>query len=414
MIYNIKDKLPFGKLVQFSAQVCFACFTATVLIANICGVDTGAALIGAGIATLMYAVFTKFNSPMFISNSGALVAPVLAAMALGGYSGIAIGGLISALVYCIFGLVFTKVDVDKLYKFMPQVLIGSVTVVIGVNLMGFITGYIGDTGNTGILIAFITVFTIALVSHYCKGTLSLIPFLIGILVGYIVSIPFGLVDFTIFRNIHIFSMPDFAFTKWTIIDIKTVIPIIIVYIAFTISAICECLSDHAALSGIIGVDLYRKPGINRIFIGEGLGNIATSCLGGLGACSYGEGVACVGFSKCASVWSTCGAAVMMIVLGFIEPIQVFISSIPSCVIGGGTACVLYGFISSSGIKLLKNVDLTNQKNLIICSTVMAVGISGIAVGNETFSLSGTALALVVGIILNLILRENNKNDGKSF
>lgn len=405
MIYGVKDKLPFGKLLQFSAQVCFACFTATVLIANICGVDTGAALIGAGIATLIYALLTSFNSPMFISNSGAFVAPVLTAMALSGYTGIAIGGITSAAVYCLFGLIFTKIDVNKLYKIMPPVLIGSVTVVIGVNLMGFITGYIGDTGNTGVIIAFITVLTIALISHYCKGTLSLIPFLIGILVGYIVSIPFGLVDFSKFENIHLFSMPDFAFTHWTPIDKSVIISIIVLYVAYTISAICECLSDHAALGGIIDIDLYRKPGINRIFIGEGLGNIATSFLGGLGACSYGEGVACVGFSKCASVWSTCGAAGLMIILGFIEPIQVFISSIPSCVIGGGTACVLYGFISSSGIKLLKNVDLNNQKNLIICSTVMAVGISGISLGNEIFSLSGTALALLVGVVLNLILRE---------
>ena len=136
-----------------------------------------------------------------------------------------------------------------------------------------------------------------------------------------------------------------------------------------------------------------------------MANIATSCLGGLGACSYGEGVAAVGFSKCASVWTTITAALMMVLLGFLEPVQAFIASIPSCVIGGGTACVLYGFISSSGIKMLKQVDFNSQKNLIICSVVLSLGISGVVLGGETFSLSGTALALLAGVVLNLILKE---------
>lgn len=403
MLYTIKDKLPFHRLLEFSAQMMTACFTATVLIANICGVDTGAALVGAGISTFIYALLTHFNSPMFISNSGAFVAPVLLAMAAGGYSAIAIGGIVSAAVYCVFGLIFTKIDVDNLYKFMPKVLIGSITVVIGVNLMSFIPSYIGETGNIGVCIALVTVITIALVSHYCKGTLSLLPLLIGTLVGYVVSIPFGLVDFSHFTNLHLFKVPSFAFTKWQPIDIQTIIPIIIVYITYTISAICECLSDHAALGGIIDVDLYRTPGINRIFIGEGLANLASSSIGGLGACSYGEGVATIGFSKCASIYSTLGAAALMVVLGFCEPIQAFIASIPTCVIGGGTACVLYGFISASGIKLLKDVNLNNQKNLIISSVVMSIGISGIVIGNDIFSLSGTAFALIIGIILNLIL-----------
>ena len=131
----------------------------------------------------------------------------------------------------------------------------------------------------------------------------------------------------------------------------------------------------------------------------------TSFFGGLGACSYGEGVAAVGFSKCASTKVTLTAALMMMALGFFEPVQAFIASIPSCVIGGGTACVLYGFISSSGIRLLKDVDFNNQKNLIICSVVLSLGISGVVLGGEVFSLSGTALALVAGVILNLILRE---------
>ena len=406
MIYKVDDKVPFGKLLLFGLQIMLSCFTATALIAQICGVPLSGAFLGAGLATIVYAFFTKFKSPMFISNSGAFVVPVLAALAAGGYSAVAVGGITACIVYVIFALIFGFVDVNKLYKFMPKVLIGSITVVIGINLMGFITGYIGDTGNLGVAIAFITVVAIALSSHYFKGTLSLFPFLIGTLVGYMVSIPFGLVDFSKFQGIGLFNMPDLAFTHWDMnIPFRAFIPIIILYIAFTISAICECLSDHAVLGNIIGEDLYKTPGLHRIFAGEGFANIVSAFCGGLGACSYGEGVGAVGFSKCASVKATITAALMMMALAFLEPIQAFISSIPSCVIGGGTACLLYGFISASGIKTLKSVDLDNQKNLIICSVVLALGISGVVIGNDTFSLSGTALALVAGVILNLILKE---------
>ena len=405
MIYQVNERPPFGKLVLFSLQILLSVFTATALIAQICGVNLSGAFVGAGMATIIYSIFTKFKSPMFISNSGAFVAPVLAALAAGGYTAVAVGGATAALVYVIFGIVFRFIPINNLYKVMPKVLIGSVTVVIGINLMGFIPGYIGDTGNLGLVIALITVLAIALSSHYFKGALSMFPFLIGTLVGYIVSIPFGLVDFSKFNGIKLFNLPTLAFTQWAPVSFKTLIPVIVVFIAFTISAICECLSDHAALGNIIGRDLYKEPGLSFIFVGEGLANLSTSFFGGLGACSYGEGVATVGFSKCASIWSTVLAAIMMILLGFLEPVQAFIASIPSCVIGGGTACVLYGFISSSGIKLLKDVDLNNSKNLIICSTVLSLGISGVVLGGNTFSLSGTALALIAGIILNLILKE---------
>lgn len=404
MIYQVNERPPFGKMLLFSLQILLSVFTATALIAQICGVNLSGAFVGAGMATIVYSLFTRFKSPMFISNSGAFVAPVLAALAAGGYTAVAVGGLISAVVYSLFGLIFSRISIDNLYKVMPKVLIGSVTVVIGINLMGFIPGYIGDTGNLGVCIALITVLAIALSSHYLKRALSMFPFLIGTLVGYVVSIPFGLVDFNKFNGIKFIGVPTLAFSQWAPVSWKVLVPVIVVYIAFTVSAICECLSDHAALGGIIGKDLYQEPGLSRIFVGEGMANIATSCLGGLGACSYGEGVAAVGFSKCASVWTTITAALMMVLLGFLEPVQAFIASIPSCVIGGGTACVLYGFISSSGIKMLKQVDFNNQKNLIICSVVLSLGISGVVLGGGTFSLSGTALALLAGVVLNLILK----------
>ena len=407
MKYGIKDKPPFGQLVLFSLQMMLSCFTATALIGQICNVPLSGAFVGSGLATIVYLIATKFESSMYISNSGAFVSPVLIALQLGGATAVAIGGAVACIVYCIFGFVFMKIDVNHIYKVLPKVLIGSITVVIGITLMSFIPSYIGDTGNIGMFIALITMLTIAFVSHYCKDALALFPFLIGTLVGYVVSIPFGLVDFSVFEGISLFTLPDLGFLHWTNIDVSILPNIIVLFVAFTVSAICECLSDHAVLGNIIGVDLYRKPGLGRIFIGEGLANLVGASSGQLAQCSYGESLSTIGFSKCGSVYSTLGCAFFMIALGFIEPVQAFVASIPSCVIGGGTAMVLYGFIANSGIRTLQSVDFSNQKNLIISSVVMSLGISGVVVGTDTFHLSGTALALIVGIVLNFVLKEKN-------
>ena len=413
MLYNINDRPPLGKLFSFSIQMVLSVFVATVLIANICGVATSGALIGAALSTLIYVLATRGQSPMFLSNSGAFVAPVLFALAAGGYIGVAIGGFTACIVYCLFGLVFTFIPYKSIYKVFPPSLIGSITAVIGINLMSFITGYIGETGQYGVVIAMITMLSIAIISHYANGIARVLPFLIGILIGYAAAIGLTisgiceLVDFSLFNNLSIFQMPDFAFTHWnglnSAINWSAAVPIIIMFIAYTISACMECLSDHAALGGIINVDLYEKPGLSKIFLGEGLANLVSSCIGGLGSCSYGESVATIGFSKVSSIYVTITAAVMLAILGFLAPVQAFIASIPSCVFAGA-AIILYGFIACSGIKMLQKIDLNIQKNLIIVSSVLSIGISGIIVGGTTISFSATALALIVGIILNFILK----------
>lgn len=410
MIYGINNRPPFGKMILFGIQMVLSVFVATVLIANICGVATSGALIGAALSTISYILITKCQSPMFLSNSGAFVAPVLFALGAGGYTGIAIGGLTACIIYCIFGLIFTKIPYQSIYKVFPASLIGAVTCVIGINLMSFIPGYIGETGQWGVVIALITTLSIALISHYAKGIARILPFLLGILLGYIIATILtltgvcSLIDFSVFNNLKFIQMPDFAFTHWTAIEWSTTIPIIIMFIAYTISALMEALSDHAALGGIIGVDLYAKPGLGKIFFGEGLGNLISACFGGLGSCSYGESVATIGFSRVASVCVTATAAVLLGLLGFVAPVQAFISSIPSCVFAGA-AIILYGFIACSGVKMLQKVDLNVQKNLIIVSAVLSLGISGLVVGGQIISFSATALALIVGVILNLILRD---------
>lgn len=417
MIYGVKDKPPIKELIIFAIQLMLSVFVATVLIANICGVAVSGALVGAGLSTFIYLLITQFKSPMFLSNSGAFVAPVIMALAAGGYTAVVIGGLVTCVVYSLFGLFFIKIPVDTIYKVFPHALIGAVTVVIGINLMPFILSYVQIAGSTnmwGVSVALITMLTIAVISHYSKGVAKTLPFLLGTLIGYVYAIiltligVFPVVDFSIFTNLSLISVPDFAFLHLNSIQFTTILPIIIVYIAYTISALMECLSDHAALGGIIGIDLYRTPGLHKIFIGEGLANLVGSVFGGLGICSYGEGVACVGFSKIASTMVTLVAAVILILLGFLGPVQAFIASIPSCVFAGA-AIILYGFIACSGIKMLQKTDLNNQKNLIIVSSVLSLGISGLVVGGSVINFSTTALALIVGIILNFVLKENGNN-----
>lgn len=412
MIYNLDDKIPINKLILFALQMVLSVFVATILIANICGVAISGALVGAGLATLIYSVVTKGKSPMYISSSGAFVAPVMAALAAGGYTAVAIGGLVACAIYCLFGFIFSKLSVEKVYKIFPKALIGAITVVIGVNLMPFILSYVqinGVTNMWGVSVALVTMVSIALISHYAKSIVRILPFLIGLIIGYIYAIILtitgtcDIVDFTIFNNVSLFILPDFAFTHWEPITFITIVPVIILYIAYTISAQMECLSDHGALGGIIGADLYKEPGLARIFCGEGLANLMSS-VSGLNYCSYGESVATVGFSKVASVRVTRVAAAVMILLGFIGPVQAFITSIPSCAFAGA-AIILYGFIACSGIKMLQKTDLNIQKNLIIVSAVLSLGISGLVVGGEIISFSATALALIAGIILNIVLKE---------
>ena len=416
ILYDINETPPLGKLLLFGLQMMLSVFVATVLIAKICGVAVSGALFGAGLATFAYLFVTGWKSPMFISNSGAFVAPVMMALAVGGYSAVTVGGLTTCVIYCLFGFLFSRIPVESIYKVFPKALIGAVTMVIGITLMGFIGTYVqigGETNIWGIMIALFTAIVIAVTSHYAKGMAKILPFLIGSLAGYAVAVILSIagiiqiVDFSVFRNLKLFTFPDLALTHWTFGNILDYLPIVPIYIAFTVSAMMECLSDHAALGGIIGKDLYKNPGIGRIFAGEGVANLLSSAFGGLGACSYGEGVACVGFSRVASTVVVGTAALMLALLAFLSPIQAFIASIPSCVFGGA-ALILYGYIACSGVKMLQQTDLNNQKNLIMVSSVLSLGISGLAVGGADFALSGTALALVFGIVLNIILKEKDE------
>lgn len=417
MKYNVRDvPKKWWEWLLYPLQILLSVFVATVLIANICGTPISSCLLGACLGTLVYQTITKFRSPVFISSCGATVSAVCGALALNAagnnYLMVFCGGLIILAVYGIFALIVKLTGIKWIDKIFPPTIIGAVTIVIGINLAAFINGYtqVGGThSDTGILIAIATMLITAVVSHYGKGFMKNIPFLFGIVGGYIIALIFTwcgikVVDFSSFNNMQWY--PDLTFLKWQSSDWSwaNLGRTCLFFIPVAICALLEHVSDHKVLSNIIGRDLINDPGLHRTLLGDGVASALGTLTCGLPNTSYGESIATIGFSRVASVWVTSVAAVLLGLMSFIGPVSAFIQSIPSCVFGG-CAMILYGFIAASGLKTIINnkVDLNNNKNLTIICVILTVGVSGIWLFDAAFS--GVALAMILGVVLNLILRE---------
>lgn len=417
--YDIRDcPKKWYEWILYPIQQVLSVLIATILIANICGTPISSCLVGACIGTLTYQIITKFRSPIFISSCGATVSAVCGALALGNgqnYLAVMIGGLVILVVYASFALFIKFKGIEKFNKLFPPVIVGAITMVIGLNLATFIPTYVhsgSETANWEILVALITMFTVALSSHYFKGFLKTIPFLIGIIVGYAVAgvitacgaarlIEFGTID-------SFFQLPDFSFLHYgeNKLTWSMVLQVIVLFLPVAICAILEHYSDHKTLSNIISTDLTVEPGLHRTLLGDGVASALGTVVCGLPNTSYGESIATVGFSKVASVWMLTIAAGLLGILGFIQPVQVFLNSIPSCVFGG-CAMILYGYIAASGLKTLVNnkVDFEDNKNLIVVSVILTIGVGGAMIKiTNTFNLSGVAFAMLLGVILNLILK----------
>lgn len=417
LIYDIQDKPKrFKEWCFYALQEVLAVFVATVLIANICGTPISSCLLGACLGTLIYQVITKFRSPMFISSSGATVSAVVGALALPAieaqnYLMVAIGGVIVALIYIGFALLVKFRGIEAINKIFPPIIVGPVTMVIGLNLATFIYGYTNNSGIWEVGIAIFTMLIIAVASHYFKGFLKTIPFLIGLLVGYMVCLILTLTHVHEFINFELFNpvnwkwYPDLVFLKWHAEDFSwsNLGATALLFVPVSICALLEHYSDHKCLSNIVGVDLTVNPGLNRTLIGDGVASAVGTVVCGLPNTSYGESIATVGFSKVASVYVITAAALFLGVLSFFAPINAFIQSIPAAVFGG-CAMILYGFIAASGLKTLINskADLEDTKNLIVVSVILTAGVSGIFFASQSFA--GVSLAMVLGVILNLILR----------
>lgn len=443
LVYNIKDKPKFGQLIVFAFQQLLAILAATIAVPTIVGngMSQSAALFGAGVGTIVYLLFTKFNSPVFLGSSFAFIGSMLAAFAgavsvEAGYAGIIFGALFAGLVYVIIAIVVKFAGVNWINKLMPAVVIGPTVSIIGLSLAGnaisdLMKGKVVDLAGESVAspyVAFIcglvTLFTVIICSVYGKKMAKLIPFIIGILAGYVVAAIFTVIgiktgndalrviDFSVFSGMKLFAVPDFSFLTaakgLSAVDGKYILTVAVAYVPVAFVVFAEHIADHKNLSSVIGKDLLEDPGLHRTLLGDGVGSIAGAFFGGCPNTTYGESVGCVAITGNASVVTILATAIMSIVISFFGPFVTFLSTIPNCVMGG--VCItLYGFIAVSGLKMIQDVDLGDNRNLFVVAIILICGIGGLTLSFGKVTLTEVACALILGIIANLVLGGKDKD-----
>ena len=446
LIYGIKDRPKFAQMLLFAFQQVLAILAATILVPAIIGngMSQSAALFGAGVGTIVYQLFTKFKSPVYLGSSFAFIGSMFAAFggaasASAGYAGLLIGAAFAGLVYVVIAIIVKFVGVKWINKLMPPVVIGPTVALIGLSLAvnavnDLSVGKVGEviegtfvssaSPYVALVVGIITLLSIFVFSVYGKKMIKLIPFVLGILVGYIAATIFTvigiatnnvslqLINFSAFQNMQIFAVPDFSFLKAMEgvkeIDGSFIATIAVAYVPVAFVVFAEHIADHKNLSSIIGSDLLEEPGLHRTLLGDGIGSVAGAFFGGCPNTTYGESVGCVAITRNASVITISTAAIMCLVISFFGPFVTFLSSIPNCVMGG--VCVaLYGFIAVSGLKMIQGVNLNASKNLFVVSAILIPGIGGLSVSFGDVTLTTIACALILGIITNVILRKGKED-----
>ncbi|MBQ6816169.1 MAG: uracil-xanthine permease [Clostridia bacterium] len=452
LIYGVHDKPKFGQLLIFALQQLLAIMTATlvvpVIINGACGttMSSAAALFGAGIGTLTYVLFTKAKSPVFLGSSFAFIGSMMAAFAGGvsmslGFLGLIIGAIFAGLVYVVIAIVVKIAGVKWINKVMPATVIGPTVAIIGLSLAGNAIGDItkGSVPDVEasplitVLCGIITLLVTIISSTYGKKMGKLIPFIFGILSGYAASAIFTIIgyttnidalkvlDFSPFQNLvadgvtfnTFVSVPDFTFLT-AIKGIGEINPayistIAVAYIPVAFVVFAEHIADHKNISSIIEKDLLEEPGLHRTLLGDGVGSIVGAIFGGCPNTTYGESVGCVAITRNASVYTIITAAILAMIISFVSPFIAFVNSIPSCVMGG-VCMALYGFIAVSGLKMVQKVDLNQNKNLFVVSTILIAGIGGLTLTFGKITITSIACALILGIIVNLVVSKAKETE----
>ena len=442
LIFDVNDKPKFSQLIVFAIQELLAIMAATLVVPIIINGETGAsmspaaALFGAGVGTLVYVFFTQKKSPVFLGSSFAFLGSMPAAfagaasMALG-YLGLILGAVFAGLVYVAIAIIVKFAGVNWINKLMPAVVIGPTVAIIGLTLAGNAVGDLqtapaGGDSRLAILCGLVTLIVTMLCSTFGKKSLKLIPFIIGILAGYIVAAIFTLIgsvsgnDALVISNFApitdlvkdgvklttFIDLPQFTFIEalggFSELNGAYIGTVAVAYIPVAFVVFAEHIADHKNISTIIGKDLLEDPGLSRTLLGDGIGSMAGAFFGGCPNTTYGEAVACVAITRNASVATTITAAVGAILISFLSPFVAFVNSIPSCCMGG--VCIaLYGFIAVSGLKMIQQIDLGENKNLFVVSSILIAGIGGLSLSFGKVTITSIACALILGIIVNLIL-----------
>lgn len=426
MTYDVNEVPPFKKAIVLAIQHVFAMFGATILVPILVNGAADAevlsipvALVASGIGTLIYIMCTKKKSPVYLGSSFAFIAPVAAAYSKGGISGAMTGIMVVGLIYVLIVFIIKLAGKEWLNKLLPPIVVGPMIMIIGLGLAPSAISQIGLTSSTEfdikvLIVAIVSFLVTAFVMTKAKGFLRIIPFLIGILSGYLLAIILGLVDFAGVASAKFFSIPKFVFP---FIDYTPSVAGLITIAPVALVTLCEHIGDHTSLSNIIGKNLIKDPGIDRTLLGDGLATFVAGLIGGPANTTYGENTAVVGMTKVASVRVIGMAAMIAIFVGFLGKFTAVVATIPNAVLGG-VSLLLYGFIAVNGLKvLIKNrIDFEIPKNVIIASSMLVLGLGGAVIsivkGDMEITVSGMSLASIVGIILNLILSEEGKeNEG---
>ncbi len=450
LVYDIHDKPKFGAMIVFAIQQLLAILAATIAVPAIVGngMSASAALFGAGVGTIVYQLFTKFRSPVFLGSSFAFIGSMCAAFAGAGsfvalgYLGLIIGAVFAGLVYVVIAIVVKLVGVKWINKLMPPVVIGPTVALIGLSLAGaavkdvFSYGAQDSNGSfvmsgfswVSLICAMVTLFVVIICSTYGKKMTKLIPFIIGILAGYAVGMIFTgigyatgndalkIVDFAPFKALvaegvgvsTFIAVPQFTFLK-AIEGLKNfsgsyLATVAVAYVPVAFVVFAEHIADHKNLSSIIEKELLEDPGLHRTLLGDGVGSAVGAVFGGCPNTTYGESVGCVAITRNASVATITTTAIMALLISFVSPFVAFLDSIPGCVMGG--VCItLYGFIAVSGLKMIQKVDLEDNANLFTVSAILIPGIGGMAMAIGKVTLTAIACSLILGIIVNIVLHK---------
>lgn len=449
LIYGVNDRPKPMQLILFAFQQLLAILAATITVPMVVGngMSTSAALFGAGVGTIVYLLFTKFKSPVFLGSSFAFIGSMTAAFAGGvsmalGYLGLIIGAAFAGLVYVIIAIVVKFVGVKWIDKIMPAVVIGPTVAIIGLSLAGSAIGQLtagsvlNDAGASvcspyiALLCGLVTLAVTVVCSVYGKKMLKMIPFIIGILAGYALAAIFTLIgnladvpalqviNFSLFTQMQWY--PDFTlitalqgpFDAGDVGSIAAYIgTIAVAYIPVAFVVFAEHLADHKNISSIIEHDLLKDPGLSRTLLGDGVGSVLGALFGGCPNTTYGESVGCVAISGNASVATIFLTACLAMVSAFIAPFVTFLATIPSCVMGG--VCIaLYGFIAVSGLKMVQKVDLNDNKNLFVVSVILVAGVGGLTVSVGAVTITSVACSLILGILTNLLVNIKSKKAPK--
>ncbi len=420
MLYDVNEVPPIGKWIVLAFQHVFAMFGATILVPILVNSAAGTevltipvALVTSGIGTLIYILCTKKKSPVYLGSSFAFITPIAAAYLKGGISGAMTGVMCVGLIYIIVAIIIKFVGKEWLEKLLPPIVIGPMIMIIGLGLAPSAISQLGLSGGEidykVVLVGFVSFLVTAIVMTRAKGFFKIIPFLVGIISGYVLAAVLGMIDFSEVSKASFFSIPKFIipFKDYSIsfTGIITIAPIALV-------TLCEHIGDHTSLSNIIGKDLIKDPGLDRTLMGDGVATLVAGILGGPANTTYGENTSVVGMTKVASVKVIGLAAVISIIIGFLGKFTAIAKTIPNAVLGG-VSLLLYGFIAVNGLKvLIKNqVDFEKNKNVIVASSMLVLGLGGAAIsivkGDFSLTISGMSLASIVGILLNLFIKDND-------